>query len=189
VSQDEQISSGDIDNDGDVDILLGTLWLENTGGAWTQHTLFNTGDDPDRNLLVDMDHDGDLDAVIGYQAISTTGALAWYEQGTDPTAQWTEHLIANITGPMSVDVADLDNDGDLDVVAGEHDLNNPSSARAMAFENTDGAGTSWTPYTIHTGDEHHDGMQLVDIDNDGDLDVISVGWKNNIVVLYENTSI
>lgn len=32
-------------------------------------------------------------------------------------------------------------------------------------------------HIVHIGDEHHDGAQLVDIDSDGDLDVISIGKR------------
>jgi hypothetical protein len=44
----------------------------------------------------------------------------------------------------------------------------------------------WNRHLVYTGDEHHDGAQVVDIDNDGDLDIISIGWTHNRVVLYEN---
>ncbi len=50
-------------------------------------------------------------------------------------------------------------------------------------------GSKWTPHIIHTGDEHHDGAIIVDIDGDGDNDVISLGWSHPRVLLYENKAI
>jgi len=189
ISQDEQLSAGDIDGDGDQDIVLGTRWLRNEGnGEWAPFILHAGQDNPDRNRLADMNGDGKLDVVIGYEAISVAGKVAWYEQGSDPTSAWTEHLIGNAIGPMSLDVADWDGDGDPDIVVGEHNLMNPGSSRLLAFENLDGSGREWREYVIHTGDEHHDGAQLVDIDNDGDLDIISIGWGHGKVLLYENLS-
>lgn len=179
-SQDEDLSIGDIGNDGDDDLLLGTHWLEAT--AWTDHTLYSTTYNPDRNELADIDGDGRLDAVVGYEAISVQGKLAWYRQPSTPTNTWSENIIANIVGPMSIDAEDMDNDGDIDVVAGEHNLASPVSASIYVFENT---GSDWAEHLVYTGDEHHDGAHVVDIDGDGDKDIVSIGWSHGRVVLYE----
>jgi len=193
-SQDEALSVGDIDRDGDNDLLLGTIWLENQGDSWVEHLLHDTLDepygesDPDRNRLADINNDGKLDAVVGYEAISTKGKLAWYEQGESPTTPWREHVIAYIVGPMSLDVADMDGDQDLDVIVGEHNLDDPSSAKLYVFENVDIQGDEWNEHIVSVGDEHHDGATVVDIDNDGDLDILSIGWGHNRVLLYENKS-
>jgi len=187
-SQDEALSAGDIDGDGDDDLLLGTKWLRNDGSSWNPFTLNGTSGDPDRNRLADINGDGRLDAVVGFEAISKLGKLAWYEQGSSATSEWTEHVIANVVGPMSLDVADVDRDGDWDVVVGEHNLSDPSSAKLYVFEN-DGQGTTWTEHVVYMGDEHHDGAQVVDIDGDGDLDIISIGWSHDRVLLYMNRAI
>jgi hypothetical protein len=189
VAQEEQVTAGDIDRDGKIDLLLGTRWLRNGGQEWTPHTLNPTEGDPDRNRLADINGDGRLDAVVGFESISVPGKLAWYEQPADATGTWTEHIIGNPTGPMSLDVADMDGDGDLDVVLGEHNLKQPETARLLVFENLDGKGAKWALRTASTGDEHHDGAQTVDIDGDGDLDVISIGWGHPRVLLYENKAI
>jgi len=44
-------------------------------------------------------------------------------------------------------------------------------------------------HLVYTGDEHHEGAQVVDIDSDGDLDIISIGWTHSQVLLYENMAI
>ena len=90
---------------------------------------------------------------------------------------------------MSLDVGDIDGDGDLDIVVGEHDPYRPERARLLIFENDDGHGSRWRRWVVFTGDEHHDGALLVDIDRDGDLDIISIGWSHNRVILYENLAV
>lgn len=185
VSQDEDLSAGDIDRDGRIDLLLGTKWLRNTPEGWTLHTLSDSEGDPDRNRLADLNGDGRLDAVVGYEAINVPGKLAWYEQGASPTEPWKEHVIGTPVGPMSMDVGDVDGDGDPDVVVGEHNYKQPATARLLIFENL-GRGKTWKAHVVHTGDEHHDGSQLVDIDGDGDLDIVSIGWSHPRVLLYEN---
>lgn len=186
-SQDEHLSTGDIDGDGDLDISMGTKWLQNNNGSWAEHTLFSPTGKPDRNKLIDIDKDGDVDSVVGYEAISKNGTLAWYENpgGANATNLWTEHVVATIIGPMSLDVADMDDDGDLDIITGEHFTNNPASAKTYVFEN-DGTAINWIPHVVYTGDEHHVGTQTADFDGDGILDITSIGWVTNTVTLYIN---
>ncbi len=88
----------------------------------------------------------------------------WYEQGSDSRAPWNRHLVGTVVGPMSLDVVDIDGDGDLDIIVGEHNLKNPETARLLVFENFDGHGGQWRERVIYTGDEHHDGALAVDID-------------------------
>lgn len=185
-SQDEALTAGDIDLDQDVDLLLGTKWLENNGLAWDVQPIYKTDDSPDRNLLADINQDGRLDVLVGYEAINKEGKVAWYEQPISGTGEWKEHVIAKVIGPMSLDIGDIDDDDDLDVVVGEHNLANPEDAKLYVFENSNGSGTDWTDHVVHVGDEHHDGTKLTDIDADGDLDIISIGWQHGRVILYEN---
>jgi len=188
-SQDECLTSGDIDRDGNPDLLMGTKWLQNLNGSWSFNTLFNTTGLPDRNKLADINQDGRMDGVVGYEAISISGKLAWYNQPEIAKNSWTEHLIANVVGPMSLDAMDMDGDNDIDVVVGEHNLSVPDKARMLIFENLDGKGSVWLKHQVYQGDEHHDGAVTVDIDNDGDLDILSIGWGHSNVLLYKNKSV
>ena len=90
-SQNEALSSGDIDGDGRLDLLLGTVWLRNSPEGWTRFTIDPSRTNPDRNRLADINRDGKLDAVVGFEAISTTGAVVWYEQGPVATQPWIPH--------------------------------------------------------------------------------------------------
>ncbi|MEX1238963.1 MAG: FG-GAP-like repeat-containing protein [Cyclobacteriaceae bacterium] len=189
-SQDEQVSAGHIDGDNRVDLLLGTKWLQNDGNGFMIFPIHPTTDDPDRNRLADMNGDRRLDAIVGFEAINKPGKLAWFAQPDDATGTWTEHIVSmEVVGPMSLDVADIDRDGDFDLVVGEHNYDKPETARLMTFENTDGLAKQWKKHIVHVGDEHHCGAELIDIDNDGDLDILSIGWRNQRVLLYENKAI
>jgi len=190
VSQDEDLSVADIGRDNKLDLLLGTKWLQNDGAKWIAHTLNGVEGHADRNRWADMNGDGRPDAVVGYEAINVPGKLAWYEHPADPKGTWTEHVISmDITGPMSLDTADLDRDGDMDIVVGEHNYKDPATARLLVLENEDGKGGKWLVHEASKGDEHHDGAILTDIDRDGDLDIISLGWRHDRVLVYENRAI
>ena len=123
-------------------------------------------------MVADLDGEGDLDVVIG---VEFGQRLVWGES-TDAGQTWTERVIATDFDYFSVDAADIDRDGDVDVVGGAHQGN----GEVFIYENN-GQGVSWTTHVVDPGDsnqiDHHDGTQLVDMDLDGDLDIISIGWS------------
>jgi hypothetical protein len=178
------LSAGDIEGDGDTDLLLGTQWLEQTARGWVTHRLATSKEPPDRNVLVDMNGDGRLDAVVGFEAISKPGRVVWYENPPDPRGLWVEHEVAKVVGPMSLAVVDVDGDGDLDIIVGEHNLVAPHSATLWYLENR--PAQPWRKHRIWTGDEHHDGLVAFDLDGDGDVDFASVGWGHGRVHVYES---
>ena len=184
-SQGEGLGSGDIDGDGDLDIFQGSKWLRNDESTWTQFDAYPVCRMVDRNRLADIDGDGDLDAIVGFLPDKTN--LIWLENTGNPTKKWNRHVIAqNIGGGLSIDVADMDKDGDNDVILGEH----KGRTRLLIFENTQ-QGETWTIHVVHPGGngiDHHQGSRVIDIDDDGDLDIISTGWMNKKVWLFENTS-
>jgi FG-GAP-like repeat len=184
------LSAADIDADGRPDLVTGTRWLrQNANGDWSAHDIRQPPGRPDRHRVADLDADGRLDVVVGFEAVNMPGTLAWYRRGRDPRLPWKETVIARVIGPMSLDVGDMDGDGDLDVIVGEHNVRHPAAARLLWFENLDGDGRTWAPRSVHVGDEHHDGALVVDLDNDGDLDIVSIGWGHDRLLVFENLSI
>jgi hypothetical protein len=184
--QGEDLDFGDIDRDGDLDLLLGDLWLRNDGDTWPTFRLGKiTNGEPDRVDLADINGNGRLDAVV---ALEKGTDIWWFEAPADPTETWKQHRLGVIAGQgFSMDTEDFDGDGDPDVVIGEH--RGKTENRVVLFQNT-GAGSSWTQYIVDKDSksviDHHDGTVATDMDCDGDLDIISIGWYNPKVWLYEN---
>lgn len=147
----EDLSIGDIDRDGDMDILLGTEWLSNQNGGWGHHKIGEITDldeagEPDRNDLADINNDGRLDAVI---ALEKGTHVVWFEAPKDPKEQWKRHIIGNVEGQgFAMDTRDFDRDGHADVVIGEH--RGKENNRVILFKNK-GNGEAWEKIVIDSG--------------------------------------
>jgi hypothetical protein len=184
---DEGIGIADLDGDGDLDVSFTSggaktvKWARNPGDGGSNWTVFTIGsfpeaDWPDRCEAADLNGDNRPDIVVTEEnAGGSPDALAfWWEQpATSPTnANWTRHLITTRYTMNSLDLADMDEDGDTDLVIAEH----RGTEAVSAFEN-DGTGT-FTERPIGSGNESHLGGRLADMDGDGDLDVVSIAYDS-----------
>jgi hypothetical protein len=236
---------GDIDNDGDQDILIGDLdgyiqYVTNNEGEYSIATnnpfdVVNVFDEAAPGL-VDIDDDGDLDLFVG----SVYGTFSYFRNDTgvftemfgadnpldgidigekscpffvdydgddDPDMvsgdydgffHYFENDGGTFTELVGLDnpfdglqvgyysfpcVVDLDDDGDLDLVAGDW------YGAMHFFENNGGT------YTEQTGtDNPFDGFNIgyspttavLDVDSDGDLDLVAGGWDTNILNYFRN---
>ncbi|MEP3209519.1 MAG: malectin domain-containing carbohydrate-binding protein [Maribacter sp.] len=199
VSTGEDLQVGDIDQDNDLDLFQGTNWIRNNGGTWeTISTGISYVTTADRAQLADFDRDGDLDAVVGQLGFGAGSnparyEFAWWEAPADPTQPWTKRILdPDVRGSLSVFATDFDFDGDKDIVVGEW----LGQYRLIVFENDLCDSGDFIKRVINdgiSGQEHHDGARVTDVDNDGDLDVVSNGWFvgseiRNFPRIYENTT-
>ncbi len=114
------VAAGDLDNDGDLDLLLGNqdgddtlLW--NEGALAFRAEPFSAGKTRDVKL-VDLDADGWLDAVLTRH----TGGLNYFRNLGNGAFQ--RMTLPGVSFPAyTLDFADLDQDGDLDLVTATYD--------------------------------------------------------------------
>ena len=127
----------------------------------------------------DLDGDGDLDVL---SASRLDAKIAWYENTDGAGTFGSEQLITTAAiGARSVYAADLDGDGDLDVLSAS-----PLDAKLAWYENTDGVGTFGSQQVITSAAGPHS-VFSADVDGDGDLDVLSASRYVDQITWYENT--
>ena len=190
----EQLTASDLDADGDLDLFMGAAWLRNEYPAptWMPITIYTPPGSvqTSRHALHDLDGDGDRDAIVGFAHTPQKGQVVWFERPADPTTFWPVHTLGQLEKgeAESLDAVDLDGDGDVDVVVGEYAVRyteEQPGAILWIFENQDGV---WLRHQVYVGDSHYQSSRAVDIDTDGDYDIVAKGWFRNEVYLYENTT-
>ena len=177
---------GDVDGDGDVDVVYGTehaevYWLENLDGkgiAYARHRVGNESNKVHGVFLGDADGDADLDVFVASLGLDT---LEWYPNLDGLGGFGPKQPIAAGVDTTSVAAADLDGDGDLDV------MSNSTSGEIWWQENLDGSGTYGARNILATGTINSRMIQAVDVDGDGDLDLLAPGGGASTVLWFENT--
>lgn len=194
---------GDIDGDGDNDIVRTSGWYKNegNGSSWTWIENISGASDPGgvgqfddttRSWIFDIDLDGDNDIVMATADTSASnGWLRWFENQSGDGSAWVSRSIASDKGDLhSLALADFDNDGDIDIFTGEGPLggSGPSGLRrGFIFENTSGTGDTWVEHIIVEGYEIHE-AQAGDVDGDGDIDIVFKPWNGGEQVFLENVT-
>jgi len=182
------IFPNDIDGDGDKDVIAAgsgdneiAYWLNNGGSPieWTKKSIDKDFAYPMDVFSCDIDNDGDMD-VLG--AAWTQSEIALWKNSGGTTNKWTKQVIkSNYPGAHEVFACDIDKDGDMDVLG--------ASANANSIDlwiNDGGTPISWTEQTIGKNYGGARSVYSIDIDKDGDMDVLGASLTDNEITVWYN---
>jgi hypothetical protein len=143
----------------------------------------NSGDAPTAAVVADMNRDGRDDLVT---ASFFDDAISWSTLDYEGPTQWTRTTIINSAvtprpdGPASIAAADLDGDGDTDVVAA-----GIINGVVMWFENTSN-GAAFTPHMIDAAAPGASCVAVADIDGNGRIDIAAGLATSGSIRVYRN---
>ena len=184
--------AADLDSDGDKDIIYicnqspGTgngviRWLENdgVGNFGTEHNIGYSGF---QIYATDIDGDGDMDVLTNMTEYDYNKRIIWYENDGYGNFGSEQIIISNADAFISsVYATDLDGDGDMDVLSASGDDN-----KIAWYENVNGDGSVWIEHIITTDALEARSVYATDIDNDGNMDVLSASYDDNKIAWYDN---
>ena len=187
----------DIDGDGDLDMVFGVLGGAFNANSTTRNNLYLMEQTSRRHFemrtmrfindldvgsesivkLIDLDGDGDLDMIVSNKIEPTnqrTSLMFVFENTgtvTSPSFVYKETMDLTNTYHHNPNLADLDGDGDLDMLIGKWN-------KEIAYFRNDGTKNdySWIevdPVYVALTRGQNSSPALVDIDNDGDLDLFA----------------
>lgn len=171
----------DIDGDKHLDIIAshagGVAWFENDGETHFELRTVSSEGQPTSIFAADLDGDGDNDLLTA----APGDGVRWYENDVENALGFNLQTISADTAASQVFGADVDGDGDIDAIAVSPDQN-----AVMWFDNDGAEDPGFAARTISTSVGQPNAVTAVDIDADGDTDLITASTQNSWVGWHEN---
>jgi len=175
--------AGDADGDGDLDLILAmefnpNILLFNDGFghfSYANKHLPKDIHDSEEVEFADFDGDGDLDLIFVSEDDKTNEF--YVNQGKGNYVDASDRIPVKGTSNAHA-VLDLDNDGDLDIL-----IANYGSNRVLINDSFANFSDQTNKYWINDNNAQTQDLELLDVDGDGDLDVISANEGQNELFL------
>ena len=196
------VDAVDLDGDGDSDILSAwddrIAWYENLGNGTfsAQQVILREGAAGERSVhAADLDGDSDADVLYTLRVIRSSppsihgDTIAWFENLGSGRFSEQRMVTSEADGAHSVVAADLDGDGDVDVVSAsimDSDALGEYGEDKIAWYENLGNGVFSAQRGISTTADAPLSVHVADLDGDGDGDVLSASADDDKIAWYEN---
>lgn len=182
------LSTGDYDKDGNLDIVTAdsggnsfSIVLGNGDGSFSSATSFSVQNNPQGIAVGDLDQDGSLDIIVANQGSGTltyaigdgSGDFGNFDSSTSPGGTPTDLLLADFDGDNVLDYAVVNGGAQITTGIGVG-LGNP------------GFGSPTVHTVSGTGGATADGIAAADVNNDGNIDLISGSSEGAVGILLGN---
>lgn len=175
----------DLDEDGDLDVVsisgfeTKIAWYENFNGLFGPEQIILIDNSYYASSMDAADIDGDGDNDI---AVSSDVSILWYKnEGNNNFIEAT--ITTNVSDAKHLYISDLDGDSNLDITSASYD-----DDKIAWYENVDGFG-NFGPQVIVSESKGTNGVSYaspVDLDSDGNLDIISTSKNDSKIAWYKN---
>ncbi|MFQ3260342.1 FG-GAP-like repeat-containing protein [Reinekea sp.] len=167
----------DIDNDGDMDFVGAgssvSLFINDGTQIFTETLIKADGGTYNSITFIDVNGDDELDIVA---SSNSSTPILWFEN--DGSESFTEvSITTTMANTNSMVTIDIDGDTDIDLIA------TAGNGETVAWFENDGVG-GFTQTTLVT-DTKHGFAQAADMDNDGDIDIITE-QSNSTLIWFQN---
>jgi uncharacterized repeat protein (TIGR01451 family) len=177
--------SADLDGDGDQDLICtaggSILWFKHLDGMgnFGPQTLISSTTNPAKWVFAeDLDGDGDKDLVCGRSA-NSTGGVGLFKNLDGQGTFGSEIHINNTVGANAIVPADVDGDGNTDIVAvGNYGL--------FWHKNTNGSGNFGPMQLIQSLSGNPKALSAADFDGDGDIDLAAASESGTAIIWFKN---